>query len=433
MELFENLTILSLEQATVLPYLTYRLAQDGVNVIRLEHPVYGDPNRMIGENVLSEERMNAYYLCINAGKKDLTLNLAEEEGQKIFHALIRELKVDIFATNQLPRNYQKLGIDYDTLKSLRSDIIWLGITGFGPDSNEAAYDPILQARSGLMELTGEGDGDPQVLGIPLPDMGTSEHAYGLVMKALFKRQATGEGSRIDMAMFESTVSWLTVPITLTDSFGKTITRRGNTHEFFCPVSVYQTSNGYIYLAVGNDRQWKTMISQERFNSLDKPEYEKNAGRIGDVENLNAAINEITRNYTSEELIELFTSITVPVSKINTVAEVVSDPLVEKRLLHAQDPVSGTRITLAPPPNMTPFLTASQQQLSFPPRFGENNQQIYGGTLGYTDDELARLKAGRNHLEVGSRNAEVGMAEGHGEVGKLECGREIEKLGSESGR
>jgi formyl-CoA transferase len=391
MELFENLTILSLEQATVLPYLTYRLAQDGMNVIRLEHPVYGDPNRMIGDNVLSEERMNAYYLCINAGKKDLTLNLAEKEGQKIFHALIRELKVDIFATNQLPRNYKKLGIDYDTLKSLRPDIIWLGITGFGPDSNEAAYDPILQARSGLMELTGEGDGDPQVLGIPLPDMGTSEHAYGLVMKALFERQATGEGSRIDLAMFESTVSWLTVPITLTDSLGKTMTRRGNTHEFFCPVSVYQTSNGYIYLAVGNDRQWKTMISQDMFKSLDKPEYEKNSGRIGDVENLNAAINEITRNYTSEELIELFTSITVPVSKINTVAEVVSDPLVEKRLLHAQDPVSGTRITLAPPPNMTPFLTGSQQQLSFPPRFGENNQQIYGGTLGYSDDELARLK------------------------------------------
>jgi formyl-CoA transferase len=392
MEIFENLTILSLEQATVLPYLTYRLAQDGMNVIRLEHPVYGDPNRMIGENVLSEERMNAYYLCINAGKKDLTLNLAEEEGQKIFHALIRDLKVDIFATNQLPRNYKKLGIDYDTLKSLRSDIIWLGITGFGPDSNEAAYDPILQARSGLMELTGAGEGDPQVLGIPLPDMGTSEHAYGLVMKALFKRQATREGSRIDMAMFESTVSWLTVPITLTDSFGKTITRRGNTHEFFCPVSVYQTSNGYVYLAVGNDRQWKTMISQDMFKSLDKPEYEKNAGRIGDVENLNAAINEITRNYTSEDLIELFTSISVPISKINTVAEVVSDPLVAKRLLYAQDPVSGTRITLPPPPNMTPFLTGSQQQLSFPPRFGENNQQIYGATLGYSDDELARLKA-----------------------------------------
>jgi crotonobetainyl-CoA:carnitine CoA-transferase CaiB-like acyl-CoA transferase len=391
MELFKNLTVLSLEQATVLPYMTFRLAQDGMNVIRLEHPVYGDPNRMVGDNVLSEERMNAYYLCINSGKKDLTLNLAEAEGQTIFRSLIKELNVDIFATNQLPRNYQKLGIDYDTLKSLKPDIIWLGITGFGPDSNEAAYDPILQARSGLMELTGEGEGDPQVLGIPLPDMGTSEHAYGLVMKALFKRQATGEGSCINMAMFESSVSWLTVPITLTDSFGKTITRRGNTHEFFCPVSVFQTRNGYVYLAVGNDRQWKSMVSQEMFKSLDKPAYEKNAGRIGDVTNLNAAINAITRNYTSEELIELFTSITVPISKIQTVTEVISDPLVARKLLHAEDPVTGTRITLAPPPNMTPFLEAANRQLSFPPRFGEHNRQIYGEKLGYSDQELASFK------------------------------------------
>ena len=187
MELLKDLTVLSLEQATVLPYLTFRLAQDGMNVIRLEHPVYGDPNRFIGDKVLPEERMNAYFLCINAGKKDLTLNLAEDEGQKIFHSLIKELNIDIFATNQLPKNYKKLGIDYESLKSLRPDIIWLGVTGFGPDSNEGAYDPILQARSGLMELTGEGDGDPQVLGIPLPDMGTSEHAYGLLMKALYKR------------------------------------------------------------------------------------------------------------------------------------------------------------------------------------------------------------------------------------------------------
>ena len=390
MELFKNLNVLSLEQATVLPYLTFRLAQDGMQVIRLEHPVYGDPNRMIGENVLSEERMNAYFLCINAGKKDLTLNLAEAEGQKIFRSLIRELKVDIFATNQLPKNYKKLGIDYDSLKSLRSDIIWLGVTGFGPDSNEGAYDPILQARGGVMELTGEAGGDPQVVGIPLPDMGTSEHAYGLVMKALYKRQATGKGSRIDMAMFESTLSWLTVPITLTASFDKTISRRGNTHEFFCPVSVYQTSNGYVYLAVGNDRQWKAMVSQEIFKSLARPAYEKNAGRIGDVKNLNAAINAITKNYSSEELIELFTSITVPVSKIQTVREVIADPLVEKRLLYARDPVSGMDITLAPPPNMTPFLEASNRRLSFPPRFGENNQEIYGRRLGYSDETLADL-------------------------------------------
>lgn len=390
MNLFKNFTVLSLEQATVLPYLTYRLAHDGMQVIRMEHPVYGDPNRMVGENVLGEERMNAYYLCINAGKKALTLNLADSEGQKIFQSLIQELEVDIFATNQLPRNYEKLGINYEALKGIKQDIIWLGVTGFGPESNEAAYDPILQARSGLMELTGEADGEPQVMGIPLPDMGTSEHAYGLLMKALYKRQITGDGTRIDLAMFESTVSWLTVPITLNDSFGKKITRRGNTHEFFSPVSVYKTSNGFVYMAVGNDRQWKSIVSMEMFKSLDKPEYEKNAGRIVDAQNLNKAINEIMMNHTSEELIDLFNAMTVPISKIKSIPEVIKDPLVKRRLLFAKDPVTGNKITLAPPPNMTIFLERGNRELPFPPRFGEHNGEIFG-RLGYSGEDLNRLK------------------------------------------
>jgi len=390
-ELFKKLTVLSLEQATVAPYLTYRLAQDGMNVIRLEHPIYGDPNRFIGENVLNEERMNAYFLCINSGKKALTLNMADPKGQEIFKKLIRELDVDIFITNQLPKNYEKLGIAYDLMKEIKPDIIWLGLTGFGPDSNEGAYDPILQARSGLMELTGEANGDPQVLGIPLPDMGTSEHGYGLLMKALFKRAVTGEGTRIDLSMFESTVSWLTVPIALSKSFGAKISRRGNTHEFFSPVSVYKTSNGFVYLAVGNDRQWESMVSLDMFKSLAREAYKKNKGRIADVLNLNKAINAIMVQHASEELIDLFTSITVPISKIKNVKAVVEDPLVAKRMLSSTDPVSGTKLTLAPPPNMTPFLEACDQKLSFPPRFGEQNREIYGNMLGYDEAALAEFK------------------------------------------
>jgi crotonobetainyl-CoA:carnitine CoA-transferase CaiB-like acyl-CoA transferase len=138
---FKNLTVLSLEQATVLPYLTYRLVMDGVRVIRLEHPVYGDPNRMIGENFLGEERMNSYFMAINAGKEALTLNLADPDGLALFDELLVKLDVDIFATNQLPRNYEKLNIAYERLSQIKPDLIWLGVTGFGPDSNEAAYDP----------------------------------------------------------------------------------------------------------------------------------------------------------------------------------------------------------------------------------------------------------------------------------------------------
>lgn len=391
MNLFKNMTMLSLEQATVLPYLSYRLAMDGMQVIRLEHPIYGDPNRMIGEKFLDEDRMNSYFMAINAGKKAITLNLGDPKGQELLKELIGKLNVDVFATNQLPRNYEKLGIDYASLRAIKPDIIWVGLTGFGPESNEAAYDPILQARSGLMELTGNAGEDPQVLGIPLPDMGTSEHAYGMIMKALFRRAKTGEGERIDLSMFMSTVSWLTVPITLAKSFGNKISRRGNTHEFFAPVSVYETKDGYVYIAVGNDRQWASFAQLPGFEGLAKPEYEKNKGRIQDVNSLNDAINVFTRQKTTEEMIDLCNRATIAISRVNTIDEVLEDPYVQPNLVTTKDPRSGKRIWMAPPPYDTPFLLESDRELTFPPRFGEHNQAIYGRLLNYTDAQIEEMK------------------------------------------
>jgi formyl-CoA transferase len=392
MNIFKDMTMLSLEQATVLPYLSYRLAQDGMRVIRLEHPVYGDPNRMIGENRLGEERMNSYFMAINAGKKAVTLNLGSEAGQELLKEMLVKLKVDIFATNQLPRNYEKLGIEYEMLKAVKPDLIWVGLTGFGPESNEAAYDPILQARGGLMELTGNAGEDPQVLGVPLPDMGTSEHAYGQIMRALFKRAATGEGERIDVSMFMSTTSWLTVAITLTKSFGNKITRRGNTHEFFAPVSVYETKDGYVYIAVGNDRQWTSFTQLPGFESLADPSYEKNAGRIKDVNNLNKKINDCTKQKSTQEMTDLCNKATIAISRVNTIEEVLEDPYVKDSLLTAKDPVTKTRIWMAPPPLMTPFLKESAREMTFPPRFGEHNKEIYGSFLGHSDEEMTEMKA-----------------------------------------
>lgn len=393
MDLFRNIKVLSLEQATVLPYLTYRLAMDGCRVIRLEHPVFGDPNRLVGEPFLpGEERMNSYFMAINAGKEAMTLNLGEARGREILLRLIKDLGIDIFATNQLPKNYTKLGIDYETLKRAKPDLIWLGITGFGPDSNEAAYDPILQARGGLMELTGEKSGTPQVTGIPLPDMGTSEHCYGLLMKALFKRAATSEGSRLDVSMFDSTTSWLTVPITMTCSFGKKISRRGNTHEFFSPVSVYPTSDGYVYIAVGNDKQFQALGMLPEFSALNREDYKQNAGRISDVANLNQTISDITSTMTTAALLKTMNSIGVAAAKINTIAEVAKDPAVSGKLLKARDQKTGFELTLAPAPASTSFLEANKRRLSFPPRFGEHNEAILGTELGMSSSGLDSLKA-----------------------------------------
>ncbi|HNS78366.1 MAG: CaiB/BaiF CoA-transferase family protein [Syntrophorhabdus sp.] len=390
-EIFKDITILSLEQATVLPYLTYRLALEGARVIRMEHPVYGDPNRRVGENRLNEDRMYTYFLAINCQKEAITLDLGTPEGLEIFKKLLIELKVDVFATNQLPRNYKKLGIDYEMVKAIKPDIIWVGLTGFGPESNEAAYDPILQARGGLMELTGDKNSSPYVLGVPLPDMGASEHGYGQIMKALFKRASTGEGSRIDVSMFQSTVSWLTVAITQTKSFNKAITRRGNTHEFFAPVSVYKTKDGYAYIAVGNDIQWERMLKISGFETLEKQEYTRNEGRIKDVDNLNIAIEKVTIKYSTEELISLFTSATIPISKVNTISEVIEDPHINREILSSTDKKTGTTIYLAPPPVTTSFVKSLHKQLVFPPRFGEHNESIYAQELGYSKVQLDEYK------------------------------------------
>ena len=390
-DLFKKITVLALEQATTLPYLTWRLVHQGATVIRVEHPVYGDPNRRIGDNVLNEDRMFSYFLAINSGKKSLTLDLSTPEGQEILRKLILQLDVDIFTTNQLPRSYSKLGIDYETLKGIKKDIIWLGLTGFGPTSNEAAYDPVLQARGGLMELTGEQDGAPQVVGIPLADMGASEHAFGELMKALYRRAVTGEGSRIDVSMLQSTVSWSTVPITLTRSFGKKISRRGNTHEFFAPVSVYETKDGYAYLALGNDKQWNTLTSMPEFKHLAKEEYQRNAGRIADVETLNREINHVMKTKTTAEWIDIFVKATIPLAKVNTIEEVTQDPFIRDILIRSKDSVAGTTLTLSPPPVTTEYLKSTNFTLSFPPRFGGQNEEIYGEILGYSAEQLKDFK------------------------------------------
>jgi formyl-CoA transferase len=192
-------------------------------------------------------------------------------------------------------------------------------------------------------------------------------------------------------MFESTVSWLTVPITLSQSFGNKITRRGNTHEFFSPVSVFPTVDGYVYIAVGNDKQWGTLTEVPEFASLAKENYKKNAGRIADVKNLNQGLTAVLRKFKTGEVISLFNKLGLPISEINSMDQVARDPQVAKNLLKATDPKTGTELTLAPAPNMTDYLRSVNQRLSFPPRFGEQNPEIYGKILGYSEDQLKSFK------------------------------------------
>jgi crotonobetainyl-CoA:carnitine CoA-transferase CaiB-like acyl-CoA transferase len=382
-----DLIVLSLEQATVLPFLTQRLARDGMRVIRLEAPGRGDPNRHVGRDVLGEPGMASYFFANNCGKQAVTLNLSEAEGRAMLHDLIAKLPVDIFATNNRPSSYARLGIDYETIQAIRPQIIWLGVTGFGPDCDEGAYDPVLQARCGWMDLTGAPDGEPFVLGLPMVDLGAAEHAYGALMKALYQRATSGEGSRIDISMFHSALTWMVSPIMLA-ALGERITRHGNTHPFFAPASVYPTRDGYAYVAVGNDRQWEAMTQLPGFESLADAAYARNAGRIADVKRLNQRVSDCTRQLSTDSLIAVLTDIGVPVAKVNTLSDVLADPLLRDAFTRARDPRSGLEVILPPVAEVS---NGGPAELAFPPRLGEHNQAIYGDELGYGADRLSSLR------------------------------------------
>jgi len=235
-----------------------------------------------------------------------------------------------------------------------------------------------------MELTGETDGSPLVFGLPMVDLGAAEHGYSEVMKALYRRATTGEGARIDVSMLRSAVSWMVAPVALS-SLGERVTRKGNRHQFFAPVAVHRTRDGHVYLAIGNDQQWAALTALPQFSGLARPEYVANAGRIADVERLDRELAACFAGLASDEALAALRSAGVPVSRVNTVSDVMTDRLVAERLVEVTDPRSGLRIALPAPPVGEP------PALSFPPRLGEHNEKIYGDVLGLPPEQVAELR------------------------------------------
>jgi crotonobetainyl-CoA:carnitine CoA-transferase CaiB-like acyl-CoA transferase len=266
------------------------------------------------------------------------------------------------------------------LRAVRPELIWLGISGFGPDHDEAAYDPILQARSGFMALTGEPDGPPTPFGLPMVDLGAAEHAYGEVMKALYRRARGGQGARIDVSMFRSAVSWMVAPVAL-ESAGERVIRRGSAHQFFAPVGVHATGDGHVYVAVGNDEQWKAYSGRSTPANAGSA---ANAGRIADLPRLSTALGAKFATLTTATALALLREAGVPVAAVAALPAVLRDPLVAPRLVHVRDPRSGLALALPAPP------TGEPPPLRFPPRLGEHNETVYGA-LGYSAPQVAELR------------------------------------------
>jgi len=398
-------TILSLEQALTLPYTTQRFAQLGWRVIRIESPRDertgrgGDPNRYIGEDTGVDD-LHAYYIAPNIGKEAITLNLKKREGQELLREIIRKLHVDVFLCNTLPKRYKQLEIDYDTLKEANPDLIWVGISALGPDyPDRAGYDPALQAFTGYMFITGEPDRDPMLCGLPFVDLKAGDEAFAQVLLAIMEQQerlANGgenpDGKEIFISMAQCAASWLITKLPqlqFVNDKSELFTRCGNEHPSFIPCNCYPTKDGYVYLAIGNDMQWRRLTQIKGFEHLEKPERKTNQGRKDDKDNIYADIRKGLQHYTAAEFIEICTEQSLAIAPVNSIQDVAELDFVKKNMLGTQLP-SGKQVKLFPAPVITEFLTESDKMLKCAPRLGEHNETIYK-EIGYSSEEILKLK------------------------------------------
>ena len=386
-------TILSLEQALSLPYATLRFAQLGWRVIRIESTpsgagLPGDPNRYIGARVADDDR-RSYFVGPNVGKEAIALNLKDVRGQEVLKRLIRTLDVDVFCCNTVPSRYKTLGIDYATLAAVKPDLIWAGISAMGPQvPNAPGYDPVIQAMAGYMEVTGDPNGPPMLTGIPVIDLKAGDEVYANVMLALLDRNESGRGRQIHVSMLQAAASWLITVLPLID-FGcepNEITRAGNEHRKFIPTNVYPAMDGFIFLAIGSDVQWRRLTAIAKFACVANEVRNTNEGRHREREAIHRDMAAVTSKYPMQDILTDLRAATIPATRIFDIRQVRELPQVREKLTRTVMP--DARVIHMQP--MAVDIEDACTELAFPPRYGADTRQVLAeaGYLGADIDALA---------------------------------------------
>ena len=382
-------TLIAMEQALAMPYATMRFVQLGWRVIRVESTgggdQPGDPNRYIGGPVPGIEPYS-YFLAQNVGKECIALNLKTAEGQAALHRTIRETGADVFTCNTIPSRYEQLGIDYDTLSRVKPGLIWAAISAMGPEYPKVAgYDPVIQAMSGYMEVTGFEDGPPTLMGVPVIDLKAGDEVYANVLLALAEGADRAGGRRIDVSMLQAAASWLItlLPLIDLDCDPEEVSRWGNAHRKFIPTSVYPTSDGYIYIAVGSNAQWRRLTGIDRFvpvakgGARDTPE-----ARYADREAIYREIGALTGQAPLATVSAELSGAQIPNTPINDIPGVHAMPAVRSKMIRTVLP-TGQALRLQP----RAVDMADKPEDFFPPRgYGEDTRAVLA-EAGYSKGEI----------------------------------------------
>lgn len=378
----KGLKVLDLSRVLAGPYATMMMADFGANVYKIEPPKVGDDSRAFGPFVGKE---SAYYMSLNRNKRSMVLDFKKQSNIEVFKEMVKN--ADIVVENYKPGTMEKFGIGYDVLKEINPKIIYAACSGFGhtgPYSQKPAYDIIVQAMGGIMSITGQEGGEPTRVGASVGDIIAGIFTSYAIMLAVYHREKTGEGQKVDVGMLDCQVAILENALARYVTSGEVPKPIGNRHPSITPFASFTAKDGHIIVGAGNDRLWEKLCTTiDRMDLFKHPKFDTNANRTQNVKELAVELNKTLKEKTINEWMKLLEDAGVPCAPINTIDKIVNDPQIKARemIVEVEHPVAG-KLKL---PNVPFKMSKTPGSVNTPaPLLGQHTNELLKEMFGWDE-------------------------------------------------
>ena len=385
----EGFTVVALEQVIAGPFATRQLAELGARVIKIERPGSGDAARGYDTTV---NGLSSHFVWVNRSKESLALDVKHPQAKAILDKLIA--RADVFLQNLAPGAVERLGLGAKELRARYPRLIWCGISGYGPAgpyAHKKAYDLLVQSEAGVLSLTGTPE-SPAKVGISITDIGTGLHAYAAILGALYNRERTGKGTRIEVTMFETMAEWMGHPLYYTHFSGKAPRRSGPDHATIVPYGRFRAKDGEVMFGIQNEREWARFCDQVlgQPQLAKDPRYDNNTKRTAARTEVVALIEKTFSTWMTAEVVAKLDAADIANARLNAPDEVWNHPqlVARNRWREVQSP-AGMLPALLPPASYT----GVEPRMDPIPAVGEHTDAILS-QLGYSAAEVVALRTAK---------------------------------------
>ena len=389
MKPLENITVIDLTRILTGPFCTMLLADFGARVIKFEIPGMGDESRLLGPHINNE---SGYFMSVNRGKQSVTLDLRTAEGQQLLKEMAK--KADVLIENYRPGTMDKWGLGYDEVNKINPRLIYASISGFGhsgPYMKNPAYDIVVQGMSGIMSITGQQDGVPTRVGTSIGDIVPALFTTVGIMMALYSRTFTGQGQRLDVAMFDSLVAILENALIRYQTTREVPEPIGNRHPAITPFDSFAAKDGYLIVAAGNPKLFEKLCEILKIPELlSDPRFNDPHVRHQNHKELKQILEQAFSRFTQAEVLELLGKAGIPCSPVNRVDRLMTDPQVAARdmLVDVEHPVAG----ILKLPGLPIKMSMTPGEIKAPaPLLGQHTEEVLSRILGLTEERINSLR------------------------------------------